>query len=78
MLARELLRHELLRAGKGERRAREDAVERVVVVARDRVELVIVAAGAAKRHAEERSPGGVDRVFKGQMPEFIRGGRIAS
>ena len=43
-------------------RAVEDAGEGVVVLLRDRVELVVVAAGTAEREAEERLAHGVDLV----------------
>ena len=43
-------------------RAGEDAVERVIVVGRDRVELVVVAAGAGDRQAEQAAADDVDPV----------------
>ena len=45
-------------------RAREDAGERVVVLRRDRVELVVVAAGAGDRQAEEAARQRVDAVVQ--------------
>ena len=45
-------------------RAGEDAVERVVVVGRDRVELVVVAAGAGDREAEQAAGHDVDPVVE--------------
>ena len=67
----------LLRAGVGERRAGEDPVERVVVALADRVELVVVAAGAAERQPQEGAAGRLDRVFERQVPELERRRRIA-
>ena len=52
-------------------RAAEDAVQAVIVFSTDRVELVIVAAGARQRQAKERSPHVVDRVFDGQMLRVV-------
>ena len=44
------------------RMSRKNATQLVVVGLRDRVELVVVAAGAVERHAEERLPGDGDEV----------------
>jgi hypothetical protein len=49
---------QLLRLGRGG----EDAVERVIVLDRDRVELVVVAAGARDRQAQEGARDDVDPV----------------
>ena len=57
----------LLRAGEGIPRAVEDAVEGVIVAGGDGVVLVVVAAGAAERQAEERLAGRVDRVLDRQV-----------
>ena len=46
----------------GSVRTAEDAVERVVVVGRDRVELVVVAAGAGDRQAHQAAGDDVDPV----------------
>ena len=59
-------------------RAAEDAVQAVIVFSTDRVELVIVAAGARQRQAKERSPHVVDRVFDGQMLRVIIDARTES
>src|SRR5215469_3154413 len=46
-------------------RAAEDSSQRVVVLLRDGVELVIVAAGAAERQAEKRLAHGVNLLIDG-------------
>ena len=71
MLARNFLRLKFLAARPGELRALEDPVQPVVVVSRDGIELVVVAAGAAQRETEKRPPGRVDRVLERQVPKFI-------
>src|SRR5262249_22186596 len=71
-LAGEVLRLEFLRAGIRERRAGEDAVEGVIVLRWHRVELVIVAAGAAEREPHERAAGRLDRVLQAQVPQLER------
>ena len=62
----------LLRPGEGVARAGEDAVEGVIVLARDRVELVVVAAGAGDRQAEDRLAQRVDRVLDRQVVVVLR------
>ena len=57
----------LLRAGERIAAAVEDPVKRVVVVHRNRVEFVIVAAGAAQAEAKNGLAQRVDRVLDGQV-----------
>ena len=47
----------------------EDTCERIIVLLRDRIELVIVAAGAGNRQAQEATSQGVDAIV-----EFIGSG----
>ena len=47
----------------------EDTCERIIVLLRDRIELVIVAAGAGNRQAQESTSQGVDTIV-----EFIGSG----
>ena len=75
---REALRLQLLGAGVGEGRAGEDAVKCVIVALADRVELVVVAAGAAEREPQEGAAGRLDRVFERQVPELERRRRVAA
>ena len=49
----------------------KDAVQAVVVLGADRVELVVVAAGARQRQTEECSPHIVDRVLNGEMRRIV-------
>src|SRR5207302_10247628 len=56
VLARLAVRYDLFRARPGVLRAGEDAVERVIILLRDRVELMVVTPRAAQRQAEERLP----------------------
>ena len=62
----------LLRAGEGVTRAGEDAVEGVILLARDRVELVVVAPAAGDRQAEDRLAQRVDRVLDRQVVVVLR------
>src|SRR5690606_42029283 len=53
-------------------RAVKNAVQPVVILGRDRIELMIVTAGATDRHSKECTPQVVDRVFDRQMLRIIR------
>ncbi len=62
----------LLRAGEGVAGAVENPVESIVVGRRDRVELVVVAAGTAKAETEHRLADRVDRVLDRQVLIILR------
>ena len=66
----------LFTARKGPGRAFENPVERVVVLRRDRIVLVIVAACAADREAEQGATDRVDHV--GEVEVLKRGGRTVA
>src|SRR5262249_15776571 len=75
---RELQRHQLLlRLGEfysrpGIARALEETVETVVVLVRERVELVVVATATIDGQAQERSAQVVDGVLDREMPRIAR------
>ena len=54
----------------------EEGEQAVVVLLRDRVDLVVVAAGAVDRQAEERLPGGGDEVIEPVVPRLHAVGRL--
>ena len=62
----------LLRTGERVARALEDAVERVVIVHRDRIELVRMAARAAERQAKNGLAQRVDRVLNREVMIILR------
>ena len=58
--------------------AGEDRLQAVVILLRDRVELVVVAAGAMRRHADERGHGGHHHVVAIQQArDVLVGGAFA-